>query len=92
MLDHARTRDNAPEFVQEAGGVLLSLWHFGAGETDLEIVACYIAQWRDYREALERTVVACDNGATNENKLVFIRRVAATALGINFTPASSEER
>lgn len=41
-----------------------------------------------YRQALERAVVCCDNGATAMNKVTFIRQVAAAALNQERPPGA----
>lgn len=49
-----RTYDNAPDFVQHAGGVVMSLWMMGAHKLDIQIVAEMKQQRDRYRACLER--------------------------------------
>lgn len=49
-----RTYDNAPDFVQHAGGTIMSLWLFGALTTDLQNVARAFGDRDRYRGCLER--------------------------------------
>lgn len=49
-----RTYDNAPDFIQQAGGLLMSLWLFGALTQDVRKVADMIRERDRYRDCLER--------------------------------------
>lgn len=53
----ARTPENAPAYVRQRGGVLLSMWMTGAGENDIEIAGGIMRRCERYRDALERNDV-----------------------------------
>lgn len=49
-----RTYDNAPDFIQQAGGLVMSLWLFGALTQDVRKVARIMRERDRYRDCLER--------------------------------------
>ena len=61
-----RTLDEAPLYVRQEGGVVLSLWLLGAGETDVEIVAHMEGQLRELRSLLRE--VAQSGVAFNDDR------------------------
>ena len=48
-----RTRDNAPAEVRDSGGLALSLWLTGAGETDCVLTAKLSKRCEEMEDALE---------------------------------------
>lgn len=70
-----RTLENAPELVREVGGVSLSLWLTGAGETDVATVA----RMQLLRDATHGALSALD-GAVDWHEIDDARRALRAVL------------